>query len=106
MLLQEKILSYFWDVMRNKEQLFEIFNKYIRHQKNKAKAGKYDYGDDVETYKMIFALAELFPVNEKYYRNEPQVEIYLKELWYLYFFFKESIDGHNVKYSNIVVKYC
>ena len=33
-------------------------------------------------------------------------ELYLKELWYLYFFFKESIDGQHVKYSNIVAKYC
>lgn len=91
---------------KNKKLLFDIFYRYIRHQKNKAKAGKYDYGDDVETYKMIFALAELFPVNDKYYRNEPKVELFFKELWYLYFYFKESIDGNKVKYSNIVAKYC
>jgi hypothetical protein len=30
----------------------------------------------------------------------------MKELWYLYYFFKESIDGNKVKYSNIVAKYC
>ena len=80
---------------KNKELLFDIFYRYIRHQKNKAKAGKYDYGDDVETYKMIFALAELFPVNDKYYRNEPKVELFFKELWYLYFYFKESIRVHH-----------
>ena len=91
---------------KNKKQLLEIFNKYIRHYKNKAKAGKYDYGDDLETYKMIFALAELFPVDKKYHRNEPEAEKCLKELWYLYFFFKESIEGNQVKYSNIVSKYC
>lgn len=62
--------------------------------------------DDIETFKMIYALSELFPVDEYYQRNEPQVEIYLKELWYLYFFFKESIQGNPVKYSNIVSKYC
>lgn len=91
---------------RNKNQLLEIFNKYITHQKNKAKAGKYNLDDDLETYKMIFALAELFPVDEKYYRNEPKVELYLKELWYLYFFFKENSRGNKVKYTNIVSKYC
>ena len=35
-----------------------------------------------------------------------EVEIYLKELWYLYFFYKEKINGQNVKYSSIVAKYC
>ena len=55
---------------------------------------------------MIYALAELFPVDSKYYRNEPKVELYMKELWYLYFFFKENIEGNQVKYSNIVAKYC
>jgi len=93
-------------VRRKKEQLFEIFRKYIKYQKTKAKAGLYDYDDDLRTFKMIYALAELFPVDEKYQRNEPKVEIFLKELWYLYFFFKESIDGNQVKYSNIVAKYC
>ena len=106
MLSQEMILSYFWDVRKNKDQLFDIFEKYIRHYKNKAKAGKFDFEDDIETYKMIYALAELFPVDSKYYRNEPKVELYMKELWYLYFFFKENIDGNQVKYSNIVAKYC
>ena len=62
--------------------------------------------DDYKTFKMIYAIAELFPVNDKYYRNEPKAEQHLKELWYLYFFFKESIDGNKVKYSNIVAKYC
>ena len=91
---------------KKKEQLFEIFSEYIKHQKSKAKAGFYEYDDDIVTYKMIYALAELFPVDKNYYRNEPQVEQYLKELWYLYFFFKESIEGNKVKYSNIVSKYC
>jgi hypothetical protein len=93
--------------VRNKKQhLLNIFYKFIRHQKNKAKVNKFEYNDDFLTYKMIYALAELFPVDENYKRNEPQVEQYLKELWYLYFYFKESIDGNNVKYSNIVAKYC
>ena len=55
---------------------------------------------------MIYALAELFPVDDNYFRDEPKVELFLKELWYLYFYFKESIDGNKVKYSNIVAKYC
>ena len=55
---------------------------------------------------MIYALAELFPVDDKYYRNEPEVEKFFKQLWYLYYFFKESIEGNQVKYSNIVAKYC
>lgn len=91
---------------KKKEQLFEIFRKYIKYKKSKAKAGLYDMDDDIRTYKMIYALAELFPVDDNYYRNEPKVEQYMKELWYLYYFFKESIDGNKVKYSNIVAKYC
>lgn len=91
---------------KNKEKLFEIFRNFIKHQKLKAKAGEYNMDDDVKTYKMIYALAELFPVDEDFKRNEPKVEMYLKELWYLYFFFKENIDGYKVKYSNIVCKYC
>ena len=91
---------------KNKTKLFEIFEKYITHNRRKAKAGLYDYYDDIETFKMIYALAELFPVDENYQRNEPQVEKFLKELWDLYFFFKESIQGNKVKYSNIVAKYC
>ena len=55
---------------------------------------------------MIYALADLFPVDDKYFRDEPEVEQQLKELWYLYFFFKHSIDGKCIKYSNIVKKYC
>ena len=91
---------------KKKEQLFEIFRKYIKYQKSKAKAGLYDMDDDIRTYKMIYALAELFPVDDNYFRDEPKVELFLKELWYLYFYFKESIDGNKVKYSNIVAKYC
>tara|TARA_R100000654_G_scaffold54086_1_gene80221 strand:- start:644 stop:925 length:282 start_codon:yes stop_codon:yes gene_type:complete len=93
-------------VRKNKEELFLIFQDFINQQKLKAKAGDYDYDDDYKTFKMIYAIAELFPVNDKYYRNEPKAEQHLKELWYLYFFFKESIDGNKVKYSNIVAKYC
>ena len=91
---------------KKKEELFEIFRKYIKYQKSKAKAGLYDMDDDIRTYKMIYALAELFPVDDNYFRDEPKVELFLKELWYLYFYFKESIDGNKVKYSNIVAKYC
>ena len=91
---------------KKKEELFEIFRKYIKYQKSKAKAGLYDMDDDIKTYKMIYALAELFPVDDNYFRDEPKVELFLKELWYLYFYFKESIDGNKVKYSNIVAKYC
>lgn len=90
----------------NKKKLFDVFEKFIIKNKHKAKQGLFDYNDDYETFKMIYALAELFPVNKKYKRNEPNVEIYLKELWYLYFFYKEKINGQNVKYSSIVAKYC
>ena len=91
---------------KNKTELFLIFSDYIEHNRKKAKAGLFDKNDDILTYKMIFALAELFPVNDNYYRNEPEVEKFLKELWYLYFFFKENIAGKKIKYSNIVTKYC
>jgi len=93
-------------VRKNKKKIFQIFKLYIEHNKKKAKLGLFNYDDDIETYKMIYALAELFPVDDKYYRNEPQVELFFKDLWYLYFFFKESIEGNKVKYSNIVAKYC
>ena len=76
---------------KNKIKLFEIFEKYITHNRRKAKAGLYDDNDDIETFKMIYALAELFPVDENYQRNEPQVEKFLKELWYLYFFFLNKV---------------
>tara|TARA_S200002703_G_scaffold97227_1_gene83955 strand:+ start:1383 stop:1664 length:282 start_codon:yes stop_codon:yes gene_type:complete len=93
-------------VRKNKKKILEIFKLYIEHNKKKAKAGLFNYDDDIKTYKMIYALAELFPVDEKYYRNEPEVEKFFKQLWYLYYFFKESIEGNKVKYSNIVAKYC
>ena len=91
---------------KNKNFLLSIVREYINKKKQKAKIGDYSDFDDYETYKMIYALADLFPVDEKYTRNEPEVEKQLKELWYLYFFFKHSIDGKNIKYSNIVKKYC
>ena len=91
---------------KNKKELFIIFREFIDENKLKAKAGFYSYNDDYKTYQMIYALAELFPVDDKYYRNEPEVEKFFKQLWYLYYFFKESIDGNKVKYSNIVAKYC
>lgn len=91
---------------KNKKELFLIFENYISHNRKKAKAGIFNDNDDILTYKMIYALAELFPVDEKYDRNEPEVEKYLKELWYLYFYFRENIKGKKIKYSNIVSKFC
>tara|TARA_Y100001937_G_scaffold90896_2_gene123048 strand:- start:880 stop:1161 length:282 start_codon:yes stop_codon:yes gene_type:complete len=93
-------------VRKNKNQLLKISREYINKKKRKAKIGDYSNYDDYETYKMIYALADLFPVDDKYFRDEPEVEQQLKELWYLYFFFKHSIDGKCIKYSNIVKKYC
>ena len=72
---------------KNKNHLLKIVREYINRKKRKAKIGDYSNYDDYETYKMIYALADLFPVNDKYFRDEPEVEKQLKELWYLYFFF-------------------
>ena len=56
---------------------------------------------------MIYAISILFPVDENYNRNEPKVEKCLKDLWFLYFYFKYRIDGYDVKYVNIVKQmYC
>jgi hypothetical protein len=47
----------------------------------------------------------VFPVNEKYKRNIPEIEWQIKELWYLYYYFKLRIEGKNLTYSQIVTKY-
>lgn len=90
---------------KNKKELFLIFENFINTHKLKAKAGDYDYNDDYKTFKMIYAIAELFPLNEKYYRNEPEIEKYLKELWFLYFYFKHRATGKSLTYRQIVIKY-
>ena len=54
---------------------------------------------------MIYAISVIFPVNKKYHRNIPVVEKCLRDLWYLYFYFKYRIDGYDVKYVNVVKKY-
>ena len=54
---------------------------------------------------MIYAISILFPVDENYNREEPKVDKFLKDLWFLYFYFKYRIDGYDVKYSNIVKKF-
>ena len=89
----------------NKKKLFDVFEKFIIENKHKAKQGLFDYNDDYETFKMIYAIAELFPVNKEYKRSLPKIECYIKELWLLYYYFKQRIDGKNLKYKQIVIKY-
>ena len=85
-------------VIRN----IEIF---IANSKIKAKNHKYDANDDYKCYKRIYAIALVFPVNEKYHRDIPEIEWQIKELWYLYYYYKYRIDGKNFTYSQIVTKY-
>ena len=91
---------------KNKKILLSKIQTFITKNKTKAKEDLYNFDDDYKTFRMIYALASLFPVDDEYNRNEPEVEKQLKELWYLYFFFKHKIEGKNIKYSNIVKKYC
>lgn len=78
---------------------------FIVKYKLKAKRHRYDYNDDLKCFKMIYVIATVFPVNDKYYRNIPEIELQLKDLWYLYFYYKYRINGQNHTYSQIVSKY-
>ncbi len=78
-----------------------IISKYTKI----AKRGKVNKGDDIQCYKLIYAIAELFPAYSKDREKNPEVEILLDKAWVLYFFFKENIEGKKTNYINIVNKY-
>ena len=59
----------------------------------------------VNSDKRIYAIALVFPVNEKYHRDIPEIEWQIKQLWLLYYYYKQRIDGKNLKYNQIVIKY-
>jgi hypothetical protein len=92
-------------VRKHKHKLIKQFEDFIHTYKLRAKRDYYFDDYDVRCYRMIYAISILFPVDENYVRNEPKVEKCLKDLWFLYFFFKYRIDGYDVKYVNIVKKY-
>jgi len=92
-------------VRKHKKELFEQFESFIRRYKYQAKKDFFLSDYDVRCYRMIYAISILFPVDENYNREEPKVDKFLKDLWFLYFYFKYRIDGYDVKYSNIVKKF-
>ena len=94
-------------IPNGKKKILNKIKNFVIIYKKKAKKNSYRKGDDVRCYKMIFAIAEMFPVDKNYQRTLPkEAEKYLKELWYLYFFFKHNIAGEKIKYSSIVNRYC
>ena len=63
-----------------------IISKYTKI----AKRGKVNKGDDIQCYKLIYAIAELFPAYSKDREKNPEVEILLDKAWVLYFFLKKT----------------
>tara|TARA_A100001201_G_scaffold7706_2_gene12242 strand:- start:73 stop:357 length:285 start_codon:yes stop_codon:yes gene_type:complete len=92
-------------ISKGKQKIIRDIEVFIINYKVKAKQHRYDATDDIKCYKRIYAIAEVFPVNEKYKRNIPEIEWQIKELWYLYYYYKLRIDGKNLRYSQIVTKY-
>ena len=92
-------------ITKGKTKVIREIETFILRYKEKAKEHQYHNNDDVKCYKRIYALAELFPVNEKYQRRLPEIEWQIKQLWLLYYYFKQRIDGKNLKYNQIVIKY-
>jgi|TARA_R100000278_G_scaffold115812_2_gene94936 hypothetical protein len=92
-------------ISKGKQKIIRDIEVFIINYKAKAKQHRYDATDDIKCYKRIYAIAEVFPVNKKYRRNIPEIEWQIKELWYLYYYYKFRIDGKNLRYSQIVTKY-
>lgn len=92
-------------ISKGKQKIIREIEVFILKYKIKAKKHRYDANDDIKCFKRIYALAEVFPVNKKYKRNIPEIEWQIKELWYLYYYYKLRIDGKNLTYSQIVTKY-
>ncbi len=92
-------------ISKGKQKIIRSIETFILKYKVKAKRHRYDANDDIKCFKRIYVIATVFPVNEKYYRNIPEIEWQLKQLWYLYYYYKYRIDGKNLTYSQIVSKY-
>lgn len=92
-------------ITKGKNKVLKEIKTFILLYKEKAEAHHYHTNDDLKCYKRIYAIAELFPVNKEYKRSLPKIECYIKELWLLYYYFKQRIDGKNLKYKQIVIKY-
>lgn len=92
-------------IPRGKDKVILEIEDFIKHKKKKAEKNLYDFHDDLECYKMIYALAECFRVDENHKRNNLKIEILIDQLWVLYYYFKNNIDGNRINYNNIVNKY-
>ena len=92
-------------ITKGKTKVIREIETFILRYKEKAIEHQYHNNDDVKCYKRIYALAELFPVNDKYQRRLPKIEWQIKQLWLLYYYYKQRIDGKNFKYNQIVIKY-
>lgn len=92
-------------ITEGKTKVIREIETFILRYKKKAKEHQYHNNDDVKCFKRIYALAELFPVNDKYHRKLPEIEWQIKQLWLLYYYYKQRIDGKNLKYNQIVIKY-
>ena len=92
-------------ISKGKKKIILEIEDFINKKKKKAELNQYDFHDDLECYKMIYALAECFRVDENHKRNNLKVEILIDELWVLYYYFKNNIDGNKKIYNNIVNKF-
>ena len=90
---------------KGKDKIIKEIQEFIKHKRQKAIKNLYDYHDDLECYKMIYAPAECFRVDENHKRNNEKVEIMIDDLWVLYYYFKNNIDGKKTNYNNIVNKF-
>lgn len=94
-------------ICRGNQKIIKKIEIFVKKYRQKAKAEKWDFDDDIKCYRMIYVIAELYPLDENYKRELPKdATICLKELWYLYYYFKHNIGGKKIKYSSIVNKYC
>lgn len=92
-------------ITQGKSKVLKEIQRFIINYKEKAKQHQYHTNDDLKCYKRIYVLAELFPVDKKYQRDLPEIEWQIKQLWLLYYYYKQRIDGKNLKYKQIVIKY-
>ena len=92
-------------ISKGKQKIIQNIDLFILKYKAKAKEHCYSHNDDIKCFKRIYAISIVFPVNKKYKRNIAQIEWQLKELWYLYFYYKHRIEGKNLTYKQIVIKY-
>lgn len=91
--------------LKGNQKIIRDIELFILHYKQKAKLHRYDANDDYKCFKRIHAISIVFPVDKKYQRDLPEIELQLKELWYLYFYFKHRQEGKNHSYSQTVAKY-